>query len=352
MQIRTLAVFIGLAVLPAAVAGCGNDLLKADELLATGDFDGAAAIYEKRLAKNAGDGAGTIGLARVRYTKALENAKAGKDTAADWNRAVELLDKAVLVDPAPKDVQPITEDVYADALQRAGMKSLEAKDWAKAAEELEKAVDKGKKTADVYTGLARALAGKGDMDGAIKAGHKAVKKGQENVEFLREAATWAGKVNKPWVYHFFFYKAEERRPSGFLFKKPKHILEGLSRRYGSLNMIHDTLNYFLFNAEAEPDSIPEFTEREPLFADMDKFLDKKPPAGFDPKDRDRLGWVVYHFYNVIGIVWVYIGGNDKARAWFEKAIAIDPKKIKHPNVTKEGLADELTWAEKNLKLIQ
>ena len=53
------------------------------------------------------------------------------------------------------------------------------------------------------------------------------------------------------------------------------------------------------------------------------------------------------------VVFVYLGASDKAKEWFGKAKGVAPsKKIKPPDVSKEDLADQLTWAEKNLELMK
>jgi tetratricopeptide (TPR) repeat protein len=333
-----------------AATGCGNDLAKADEMLATGDFDGAAAIFQKRLDKNPGDGTGLIGIARVKYTQALEKSKGGKDTAEDWNAAVEFLEKAVVIDPAPKDVQPIAEDMYADALMRAGIKRFEAGDHGGAADALDKAADKGSKAPELYVTLARAHNAANNGQEALKAAYRAAKGDPGNVEFLREAAVWSTKYERPWMHHFFFYKAEQAKPLGFEFMRPVDITKALTKKYGALNMVNDALSLFLFNEEVEPKACTGILEQEALIEDMQKFMDK-PPAAFDKKDKSRLHWVVYHYWNTTGVVFAYIGDKARAKKWFDKAAAIDARKIKHPDRSKEELEAEAGWAAANLTLL-
>lgn len=338
----------------ACLAACSNDLAKADELLATGDPEGAAAIYQARLDKSPGDGAGTIGLARAYYTAALEKSKGGQDTAEDWNRTMEAMEAAVLVDPAPEGVQPVNDDLLADACFRAGMKRFEAKDYPGAAQALERAIEKGKKTADLYAALARAHAQANDTEKALESAYRAAKQNPRDVELLREAAGWARAANLYWVHHHFFYLAEQEQPAGFEFKKPTEVSKALTKRYPAFNIVNDTLGLFLFNEEVESiawDGLKN--EREPLIADMEKFLGKKPPAAFDKADKARLPWVVYHYWNTMGVAFAYLGADDKAKEWFTKAKEVaDTKKITHPDVPKDELADQVTWAEKNLGLIK
>jgi tetratricopeptide (TPR) repeat protein len=334
-----------------AAAGCGNDLAKADEMLATGDFDGAAAIFQKRLDKNPEDGTGLIGMARVRYTQALEKSKGGKDTVEDWNAAVEFLEKAEVIDPAPKDVQPIAEDMVADGLLRAGIKRFEAGDHAGAADALAKAADKGSRAPELYVTLARAYHASNKGQEELKAAYRAAKADPGNVEFLREAAAWSTQLERPWMHHFFFYKAEQAKPAGFKFMRPVDITKMLTRKYGALNMINDTLGLFLLNEEVEPKACTGILEQEALIEDMEKFMGKKPPAAFDKKDRSRLHWVVYHYWNTTGVVFTYIGDRERARKWFDKAAAIEPKKIKHPDLSKDELEAEAGWAAANVTLL-
>jgi tetratricopeptide (TPR) repeat protein len=329
--------------------GCGKDLAKADDLLARGDFEGAAAIYQKRLDGDPTDGAGTIGLARVRCLEALEHAKAGKDTVDEWNDAVDMLAKAVVIDPAPPGVLPVGKEMVAHALTRAGLKRFEAQDWTGAAEALGKAAENGARSPKLFTTLARAEAKAGRGEAALKAARKAAKAGEGDAAFLREAAGWAKAATMPWIHHNFFCLAEKSKPLGFKFKRPIDITKGLVKKYGALNMINDTLGLFLFNEEVEPKAWGGILEREPLIEDMGKFLGS-PPAAFDKKDRPRLGWVVYHYWNTAGVVFAYLGDHDRAKKWFKKASEIDARKIIHPDLKPEAREDELSWAVFNMGL--
>jgi tetratricopeptide (TPR) repeat protein len=351
MHARTVTAVLVAVFLSAAAGGCGRDLLKADELLGTGDFDGAAAIYQKRLDKDPSDAAGLIGLSRTLCMAAIEHAKAGKDTAEEWNKAVELMGKAAAIDPAPEGVQAIGQEMYGDCLARAGAKRFEAGDAKGAIEALEKAADGGLKTADLFMTLARAYFATGEGQEAMKAANKAAKIDAGNEKFLREVAGWATKFEQPWLHHYFFYRAEQIKPMGLKFKKPTEITKGLATRYGALNLVNDTLGLFLFTGEAGPDAWTGVTERESIIADMEKFMGKKPPASFKAEDKPRLTWLVYHYWNTTGVVFVYLGDKERARKWFDKAAAIDPARIKHPNLSEDQLKDEASWAKFNLGLL-
>jgi tetratricopeptide (TPR) repeat protein len=341
-----------LLVAAVVLAGCRNELAEADELLATGDPEGAAAIYRARLEKEPGDGAGTIGLAQALYTAALEKSKSGADTVEGWNDVVEAMDAAVVVDPAPEGVAPVTDAQYADALFRAGMKRYEAKDGKGAAEALEKAADKGKKTAELYAALARARAAGGDTDKAIEAAYRAVKLNERDVALMREAAGWAKAADLFWVHHHFFYLAEKEKPTGFEFLAPTDITKGLTMKYGALNMVNDTLGLFLFNEEVDSRSWDGIKEREAVIADMDKFI-TKPPKAFAAADKPRLPWVVYHYYNTTGVVFAYLGADEKAKEWLGKARDVAATgKVKHPDLSKDEIEDQLGWAEANLELLK
>lgn len=341
-------------LLALSLHGCKNDLAEADELLATGDPEGAAAIYQARLDKSPGDGAGTIGLARALHTAAIEKSKSDEDTAEQWNAVVEAMEAAVIVDPAPEGVAPVDNNLLSDALYRAGMRRYDAKDFGGAAEALEKAAEMGKKTADLYEALARSHAGAGDTKQAIEAALRAAKLNPHNVALLREAAGWAGAAQLYWVHHHFFYLAEQETPAGFTYKNPTEVSKALTKRYPAFNIVNDTLGLFLFNEKVEAIAWDGLTnEREPLIADMEKFLGKKPPAAFAATDKARLPWVVYHYWNTMGVVFVYLGANDKAKEWFAKAKEVaDAGKVKHPDVSKQDLEDQLTWAEKNAQLLE
>ena len=351
MRARAVPAVLVAVFLSAAAGGCGRDLLKADELLGSGDFDGAAAIYQKRLDGNPSDAAGLIGLSRVLYMAGIEHAKSGKDTLEEWNKAVDLMGKAAAIDPAPEGVQPIGQEMYGDCLVRAGTKRFEAGDNNGAIELLSKAADQDIKTADLFMTLARAYFAAGEGQEAMKAANKASKIDTGNEKFLREVAGWATKFEQPWLHHFFFYRAEQIKPMGLKFKKPTEITKGLATRYGALNLVNDTLGLFLFTGEAGPDAWTGVTERESIIADMEKFMDKKPPAAFKPEDRPRLTWLVYHYWNTTGVVFVYLGDKERARKWFDKAAAIDPARIKHPSLSEEQLKDEASWAKFNLGLL-
>ncbi|MBW2263091.1 MAG: hypothetical protein JRG91_14050 [Deltaproteobacteria bacterium] len=345
----TLACFLAVAA-----QACSNDLAKADELLATGDPEGAAAIYQARIDKSPGDGAGTIGLARALYTSALEKAKSDQDTAGEWNKVVEAMEAAIIIDPAPEGVAPVDEALLSDSLYRAGMKRFEAKDWPGTVQALEKAVDKGKKTDEVYATLARAHHEAGSTEDALKAAKKAAKLNERSVELFREAAGWASASQLPWMHHHFFYLAEQQKPVGYKFMAPTQISKKLTQRYPAFNMVNDTMGLFLYNAEVDNLAWDGLTkEREPLIADMDKFISKKPPAAFAAADRSRLHWMVYHYWNTMGVVFIYLGANDKAREWWGKANEVaDSGKVKHPDFSKEELADQTKWVEENLAILK
>jgi len=341
-------------VLAVTTQACKNELAEADELLATGDPEGAAAIYRARLEKEPGDGAGTIGLARALYTSALEKSKSGQDTAEEWNEVVTAMEAAILVDPAPEGVAPVDEALLSDTLYRAGMKRFEAKDWPGAAEALEKAADKGKKTDEVFATLARAHHESGNTEDAFKAAMKAASLNERNVELFREAAGWASEAKLPWIYHNFFYLAEQQKPSGYKFMAPTQISKKLTKRYPAFNMVNDTMGLFLYNEEIDSRATDGLrNEREPLIADMEKFIAKKPPAAFDKADKSRLHWVVYHYWNAMGVVFIYIGDHDKAKEWWGKAKEVaDSKKVKHPDFSKDELADQIKWVDENLAMLK
>lgn len=345
---RIMSLFLAAAV----VAACSNELAKADELLATGDFAGAKAIYEARLQKKPADGAGTIGLARTLYLEALEKSRTGEDTVDDWNAVVEIMEKAVIIDPAPEGVQPVSADMMADSLFRCGMKRFESEDWAGAADHLSQAEEKDKKTAELYTTLARARANSGETEEALEAATRALGLDKGNVSLMREAAGWANEAGLPWMHHRFFAMAEKAKPSGIGVRPPAKITGALTQKYKALNMMNDVLGTFLFEevlGKAEWDGL---VEREALLTDMEKFIGKKPPRDFASADRARLHWVVYHYWNVAGVVFLYMGDFDRARTWFEKADEVARSgKVKNPDVPDDELEKELAWAEENLKLV-
>ncbi len=348
-ETATLACFVIIAT-----QACSNELAKADELLATGDPEGAAQIYQARLDKEPGDGAGTIGLARALYTSALEKSKSGQDTAEEWNKVVTAMEAAIIVDPAPEGVAPVDEALLSDTLYRAGMKRFEAKDWSGAAEALGKAADKGKKTDEVFATMARAHHEAGATEDAFKAAKKAAALNERNVELFREAAGWASAAQLPWMHHHFFYLAEQQKPTGYKFMAPTQISKKLTKRYPAFNMVNDTMGLFIYNAEIDSRATDGLkNEREPLIADMEKFIAKKPPAAFDAADKSRLHWVVYHYWNTMGVVFIYLGDHDKAREWWGKAKEVaDTRKVKHPDFSKDELADQITWVDENLAMLK
>ena len=344
---------IVLTLATALLVGCSKELEKADELLATGDFAGAKAIYQARLDEKPADAAGTIGLARTLYLQALEKSRSGADTADDWNAVVEMMEKAIIIDPAPEGVQPVSEEMMADALYRGGMKRAEDQDWADAADLLSRAAERGKKTAELYASLATAEAQRGETEAALAAASKALDIDTRNVTLMREAAGWAADAELPWLHHKFFAMAEKQKPTVPGFRPPAKITGALTQKYKALNMMNDVLGTFLFEQEVGRREWEGLVEREALLTDMEKFLDKKPPKDFAAADRARLHWVVYHYWNVAGVVFLYMGDAERARTWLEKAKEVaESGKVKHPDVPADELDKELTWAQENLKLVQ
>ncbi len=344
--------FAPLAFVALFFFACDDDLARADEMLATGDFEGAAAIFEARLAKKPTDGAGTIGLARTLYMQGIEQSRTGADTADGWKLVVETMEKAVVIDPAPEGVQPVTQDMLADSLYRMGVKLYDAGDWAGAAEALDSAQDKGKKTGDLYVLLARAEHESGRTEEALKAANKALDIDKHNVPLMLEAAGWALDEKLYWVHHTFFARAQKEKGSGFTFKAPAEITGALEQKYQALNMVNDVLGTFLFEQEVGSREWDGLLEREALISDMEKFIGKKPPKDFAAADRARLHWVVYHYWNATGVVFLYMGDSERARAWLGKAQEVARSgKVAHPDVPAVELEKEIGWATKNLALI-
>jgi tetratricopeptide (TPR) repeat protein len=262
------------------------------------------------------------------------------------------MDKAVIIDPAPEGVAPVGEDMMADALLRCGTKHYEAGDWATAAEMLATAEEKGKKTSDLYAALARAEAQRGETEAAFKAASKALNIDTGDVTLMREAAGWASGAKVPWMHHKFFAMAEKQKSIGLEFKPPAAINNGMEQKYKALNMVGDVLSTFLFEEEIGSREWDGLLEREALLQDMEKFLDKKPPKDFSSTDKDRLYWLVYHYWNVTGVVFFYMGDFERAKTWLGKAAEVAKTgKVKHKEIPKEELDKELTWAEGNLKLV-
>ena len=350
---RSRITVIGGALVALSLAACDRDLAKAEELFLSGDVEGAAAIYEARLASKPGDAAGTIGVARARYTAALGKAKTGEDTTADWRKVVPLLDAAVLVDPAPEGMDPVGRDVLSDALFRLGMHCFGESDPGCAADALAKAEENGKKSAELYAALARSEAATDKTSEAFKDALKAAKLDPNDAALFRDAAGWADEASLPWVHHAFWMLAEKAKPSGMKYRMPGEITKELSKKYPALNMINDTLGYFLSGDEITKTAWDGLLEREAVIGDLDKFVTKKPPAAFAPEDRVRLAWVVYHYYNTTGVVFATMGDETRAKAWIEKAIGVaGTGKVAHPALQPGVVDAEIEWAASNLELVK
>ncbi len=337
----------------SAMAACDRDLAKAEELLLTGDAEGAAAMYEARLAKKPGDGAATIGIAMARYTATIGKAKTGEDTTADWKKVVPLLESAVLVDPPPEGMEPVGQDSLADALFRLGMHCYGESDSGCAAEALGKAADLGKKSAELYAALARSEAATDRMNDAFRDAMEAAKLDPGNSDLFGDAAGWADAAALPWVHHRFWLLSEKAEPSGLAYRQPGEITRELTRKYPALGMINDTLGFFLSGEEVSKTAWDGLLEREAIIGDLDKFVTKKPPSAFAPEDRVRLAWVVYHYYNTTGVVFDSMGDGSRARSWFEKAVGVAKTgKVSHPGLQPGVVEGELKWAAANLELVK
>jgi hypothetical protein len=55
----------------------------------------------------------------------------------------------------------------------------------------------------------------------------------------------------------------------------------------------------------------------------------------------------------MGVVFVYLGDHDKAKEWWGKAKDVaDSRKVKHPDFSKDELADQIKWVDENLAMLK
>lgn len=343
---------VALLILLAGLATtCGPGTSKGDKLAEAGDLEGAVEVYRAVYDKKPQNKVALIKLGRTLFQLNSSKKDGGKKVSGEeWSETYTLLERGRTVEPVPPEVDPIKDFELSDSAFEAG-KALAAEGKHRNAVKLfMKAQEAGKSGAKLFEEMARSQIEAKDTVGAVDSILEAIKNNTMDGKLSREGALLALDKGRLADCHEMMLVGEALAPAGFKYFGFKDIQLMCSRSYFFLTT--GLLETVFTTPRMDSARVKTWKADEELMTkNWDKFQ-KRRPEEILKEDKDYFLRILFHLYITHGMAHMLLCEFDQAKQWWENADLIDKAKIKAPsNVDEETLADELTWPQNNIKML-